>query len=295
MRYDPNYVSLLTQSLGASSATEERLTNELSSGLRVSRLSDDAVAASTNVLLASSISRDSTFISTASTDESLLQVTDSALGEVVSQVTSAIGLAVGAGTGSLSAANLSAIGKQVADIRDNVVALANTNYLGSYVFSGSAGSTKPFALDSTTTPATTTYSGDNDVRTITTPDGQQIGVNVPGSSLFGSGLLDSLNQLVADLGAGNAAAAATDSSGLTAALSGLSTQRSAVGSALSRLTATSSYASAQSANLQAEQSTLISADTTQVATDLKTAEVQHEALLGVVSAADKTNLFDYLK
>ncbi len=298
MRYDPNYVSLLTQSLSSSSAVEQRLTNELSSGLRVTTLSDDAVAASTNVGLSAAISKLDTFVASASTDQSLLQLTDSALGEVVSQITSAISLAVSAGTGTLNAANLSALTKQVSDLRDTVVSLANTSYQGSYVFSGSAGGTKPFTLDSSTTPATVSYAGDDVTRTIATPDGQNVGVNVTGDSVFtgsSGNLLGTLNQLVADLEAGNQTAVATDSSSLTTALGVVSTQRSVIGASLSRLTTASTYASSQGALYQAQQSSLLSADTAAVATGLQTAEVQHEALLGVISSASKTNLFDYLR
>ena len=298
MNFDPNYNSVLTQSLSSSSAAEQRLTSELSSGLRVSKLSDDSVAATSKVLLTQSISRSDAFVSSAGTDESLLQVTDSALGEVVSQVTSAIGLAVSAGNGTLSGANLSAIQKQVSDIRDTVLGLANTSYIGRYVFSGSAGNTKPFDVDSSTIPATATYSGDAVTRTAVNPDGQQIALNVAGDAVFtaGSGnLLGALNQLVSDLGSGDSSAIASDSSALTAALGQVSGQRSVIGSSLSRLEAASSYAGSQETLLKARQSTLLSADPAQVATDLQTAEVQHQALLSVVASTGKQNLFDYLK
>ena len=137
--YDPNYRSVLTQALAGSGAAEQKLTNELSSGLRVNTLSDDPVAASANVLLTSSLTRIDAFVTSAGTDQSLLQVSDSTLGEVVSQVTSAISLAVSAGNGTLNDSDLASIGKQVSQIRDNVLSLANTSYLGSYVFQRECG------------------------------------------------------------------------------------------------------------------------------------------------------------
>ena len=295
MRFDPNYVSLLSQAIGTSSAAEQKLTNELSSGLRVSKLSDDPVAASSNVLLAGSISGIDAFVKSSTSEQSLLQVTDSALGDVVTQVTQAITLATSAGSGTLNASNLQSIAKQVSDIRDSVVAAGNTSYLGSYVFSGSAGASKPFSLDASTDPATVSYSGDSVVRTIATPDGQQVRVNVPGDQVFtSSGLLGTLNQLVTDLNGGNTSAVETDSSNLTAALGVVSTQRSTIGSSLSRLTTESTYASSQETIFEAQQSSLLSADTAQVATSLSTAEVQHQALLGVVSTVGKENLFSYI-
>ena len=75
----------------------------------------------------------------------------------------------------------------------------------------------------------------------------------------------------------------------------VSTQRATIGSSLSRLDSSSGYANAQEALFEAQQSSLLSADTAQVATGLESTEVQHQALLGVVSSVGKNNLFDYLK
>ena len=296
--YDPNYGTVLTRALASSGVAEQKLTNELSSGLRVNTLSDDPVAASSNVLLSSSLSRLDAFVASSGTNQSLLQVSDSALGEVVSQVTSAISLAVGAGNGTLNASDLASIGKQVGEIRDNVVSLANTTYLGSYVFSGSAGQTKPFTIDSSTDPATVTYSGDEVTRSAETPDGQSVALNVPGNAVFtasSGNLLGTLNQLVSDLNAGDTAGVTADSSALSTALGQVSVQRSTIDSSLSRLNTTTGYASSQRALFEAQQSSLLSADTAQVATSLQSAEVQNQALLGVASSYNKTNLFDYLK
>ncbi len=75
----------------------------------------------------------------------------------------------------------------------------------------------------------------------------------------------------------------------------MSTQRSTIGSSLSRLTVTSGYAQTQGAQIEARQSDLLSASPASVASDLKTAEVQHQALLSVEAALSQTNLFSYLK
>jgi flagellar hook-associated protein 3 FlgL len=298
MLLDPHYTVRLTQAVNNSSAREQALTNELSSGVRVSRLSDDPLAASLNVQLSGSISRMDSFVRTSTREQSMLQATDIALGQVVSQVTSALSLAVSAGNATLSSSNLSAIQKQVADIRDNVVALGNTSYLGQYVFSGSQGDTRPFQLDASTNPATATYHGDQVTQQVQTPDGQAVQVNVPGSSIFTSSsadLLGALNQLVSHLASGSAAAVQGDTSALSSALSNVSTQRTAIGSSLNRLTTASGYAGSQQAALLAQQSALLSADPASVASDLKTVEVQHQALLGIEAALTKVSLFDYLK
>ena len=301
--FDPNYLHGLAQAIDQSSAKEQTLTTELSSGQRVTRLSDDPVAAATNVALSGSISRLDSFVQSAKSNESMMQVADNALGEVVSRVSSAISLAVNAGNGTLSAQDVASIQTQVASIRDSVVALGNTSYQGQYVFAGSQGSTAPFTLNSATNPATATYNGDTVTQNIQTPDGQQVAMNVAGSSVFMSAsgdLLGTLNKLVSDLGAlaggsGSTASIQADSTALTAALGVVSTQRAGLDSSLSRLTTASTYSATQEAVYQSQQSTLLSADAASVATDLKAAEVQHQALLGITTAlAGAQNLFNYL-
>ena len=44
-----------------------------------------------------------------------------------------------------------------------------------------------------------------------------------------------------------------------------------------------------------QQSSLVSADPATVATDLQSAETQHEALLNLVATLNKGSLFDYLQ
>jgi len=295
VRVDPNYLLNLSSSLDQSTAVEAQLTNELSSGLRVSSLSVDPTAAAQSSLLNTEISQQDTYVQVASGESSRLQVADSTLGEVVTQLTSAISLAVQGGNGTLNASNQSSVAQQLTAIRDTVLGLANTSYSGTYLFSGSQGTTKPFSLDTSTVPATATYAGDSTVQSVVTPTGQSIQVNLPGSTVF-SGVLGALNQLIADFSSTNVSASvAADTPALTAALGGLSTQRSVLDSSLSRLQSTSTYAQTQQANLTIAQGSLVASDPTTVATQLSASETQHQALLSVITALGKTDLFDYTR
>ena len=295
MRADPTYIQNLSWSLDQASSTAESLTNELSSGLRVSSLSDDPLAAAQSSQLATAISRDDTFTQTSSTETALLQVTDSTLGEVVTQLTSAISLSVNANNGTNNTANISSVAQQLSGIRDQVLSLANTSYQGGYLFSGSQNIT-PFTLDTSTTPATVTYNGDSSLQSIQTPNGQSLQTNLPGSSVFGAAFT-ALNQLISDLTSGSASAStlSADSSALTSALNNVSTQRSILDSSLSRLQSASTYNQTEEAQLKAQQSTLVAADPATIATQLQSTETQYQALLSVMSTLQSKSLFDYLQ
>jgi len=299
LRVDPNFVTNLSGSLDQSQSVEANLTAQLSSGLRVTSLADDPVAAAQASMIGSEITQEDNYVQTASSDSSMLQVTDSTLGEAVTQLTSALTLAVQGSNGTLNAANLSTIAQQLTGIRDQVLSLANTSYQGNYLFAGSLGSTKPFTVDTSTTPATVSYVGDTNVQYVTTPAGQKIQMNLPGSAIFGTGsvgILGALNQLIADFSSGTAGATSVaDTSALTTALGQLSDQRSILDSSLSRLQATSTYAQTEEAQLKVQQSNLVASDTASVATQLNSAEVQNQALMNVMSAVGKNDLFDYLQ
>lgn len=295
MRIDPNFLGTLTTSLDQSSTTEAKLSAELSSGLAVSLPSDNPIAAAQSSLLSGAISANDTYVQTATSLSSRMQAADSTLGEAVTQITTAIGLAVQAANGTLNSSELSTVQQQISGIRDSVLSLANTSYAGSYLFGGSQGTTQPFTLDTSTTPATVTYNGDTASQTVVTPTGQSIQTSVPGSSLFGA-VFTALNQLVADLSSSNpTTAAAADQPALTTALSQLSGQRAVLDSSLSRLQSSSTYAQTQESSQKVEQGSLVSADTATVATSLSSVETQHQALLSVVSALEQqSNLFDYM-
>ena len=300
MEFDPNYINTLAGSLDQSTAAEDKLTSELSSGLSVATLEDNPVAVGQSTLLAGSIAQDDTYVQTASGETASMQVADSALGEVVTQVTSALSLAVEGNNGGLSSSNTATIAQQLTGIRDEVLSLANTSYQGQYIFGGSQGSTQPFTLNTSTSPATVTYSGDSKLQFVSTPSGQQLQVNLVGSAVFGSGssgVLGALNQLIADC-TGTAASTATlstDTAALTTALGQVSDQRSTLDSSLSTIKSTSTYVQTQASELEITQSAMVSADTATVATQLSSAETQHQALLSVVNALGSEDLFSLMR
>ncbi|HEX4652529.1 MAG TPA: flagellar hook-associated protein 3 [Granulicella sp.] len=296
MQVDPNYIQNLVGSLNAATANEAQLTNQLSSGLGVTSLASDPAAVGQSTLLSAAISQDDSYVQASATAQSRLQVTDSALGEVVSQLTSALSIAVEGANGTQNATDHLSTANQLSAIRGQVLALANTQYLGQYVFSGSDGSVEPFTQDNSTTPATTTYNGDTALQYTTTETGQQIQTNLPGSSVFGVNLFAALNQIVNDFSSGATSTTLQgDTNQLSTVLNGVISQRSLLDNSLAQLQSTSTYAQTNATQLEAVQSTLVSADTASIATQLSSTETESQALMSTISTLEKNSLFDYLK
>jgi flagellar hook-associated protein 3 FlgL len=297
MRVDPFFVTNLSVPLDQTQATQQQLSEELSSGLRVTSIGQDPVAAAENVQLLNQIQRDDSFTQTTSLTQGLLQVTDSALGSVVTQLNQAVGLATEANNGTLNASDLKSISNQLAGIRDEVLSLANTSYQGQFVFGGSQTGTTPFTLDSTTTPATVTYNGDGDVNTLVSPNGQSIQLNVPGNQVFTSSTADvlgTLNNLIADYATGTAAGGVADAASLTSALNFVSQQRVTIDNSITRLTTASGVATTEATQLTAVQTSLMQADIASVSTQLSLTQSQQSALISVISALGSGSLFDKL-
>jgi flagellar hook-associated protein 3 FlgL len=301
MRVDPSYVTNLVGALDQAQANEQQYTSELSSGVRVTSLSTDPVAAGENVLLLNQIQQDDSYSSTTSQVTGQLQVADSALGSVVTQLTQAISLAVSANNGTMNTSQVNSVASQLQGILGEVIQLANTSYQGQYIFAGAATSTEPF--DSTGNYTVTAAQGGQTVNYLTTPNNQKIQLNVSGSQIFNGGgsssvsVMGALNALISDYSGTtvNETQAAADTNTLNAALNWVSQQRVTIDNSISQLSASSSAATNESTQLTAAQTNLMQADVAQVSTQLSTSETQATAIENVIAALGSGSLFDKLQ
>lgn len=300
MRVDPSYVTNLVSALDQAQLNSEQFSSELSSGMRLTSLSSDPLAAGENVLLLNQMQQDDSFTQSSSLVTGQLQVADSALGQVVEQLTQAVSLATSASNGTMNASDRQSISNQIAGIRSEVLALANSNYQGQYIFAGGKTSATPFSLSTAASPATVTYNGNNDVNYLQTPNGQRIQLNVPGNQIFsGAGansVFAALNSLVADYSNAtlNTGQAVSDTTALGTALSYVSQQRVTVDNSVTQLTAATTAVSSEKTQLTAAQTNLMQADVAQVSTQLSLSQTQQTALEDVIAQVASGTLFDKL-
>lgn len=295
MRVDPTYVSSLATSLDNTQSIEQNLSSQLSSGVRLTSLSDDPVAAGQNVSFLNQIQQNDTFTSNATMAVGQLQVADSALGSVVSELTSAISLATSANNGTLSSSEVTSISTQMTGILSEVQTLANTSYQGQYIFAGAQSSTSPFA----TSGGVTTYSGDSDVNYMELPNGENIQLNVPGDQIFtasGASVFGALNSLISDYSSGtvNVSQATTDLASLNTALNYVSEQRVIIDNSINQVSSASDATSSLQTQLTSAQTNLLQADVATISTKLSTAESQFTALESVIVSLESSsnNLFE---
>jgi len=300
MRVDPLYITNLVGSLDQTQLTEQKLTEELSSGVRFHSLSDDPISSGQNVLLLNQIQQDDSFTQSSSLVTGQMQVADSALGSVVLQLTHALSLAISANNGTMNGNNLKSIASQLTGILNEVEALANTSYQGQYVFAGGQTGTVPFSTSNATSPAVTSYSGDGNINYLHTPNGQKIQLNVPGDQIFdGAGaksVFKTLNNLIADYASGtiNMPQATADTEALNTALNYVSQQRVTIDNSITQLDAAAEAVTNGKTQLMVAQTNLMQADIADVATRLSLTKTQQTALESVISQLGSGSLFDRL-
>lgn len=272
------------------------IAKQISSGLRLTALSDDPAAAGQAVVLSNSLRYADSFLATAATATSRLQAADTALGAVVTQLTSAVATTIGAVSGTSNPDARAAAAQQLTSIRTSLLALANSGYNGAYLFSGTS-TAPPFQQDSSGNVA---YSGNAATGALSIGSGVDVKTATDGASIFlnaGSSVFGALNAVIANLTAAGTTAS-TDSTTLVAnlrsALTNVSGQREMLNATAASITAATTYTASQKTNLQAEQSSLLSADITLLATELSAATTQRSALLSSIAIVEKGSLFDYL-
>jgi flagellar hook-associated protein 3 len=122
---------------------------QVSTGLRVNQLSDDPSASAGMVTSLTDSANVDQYTKNISSLQSQMQSADSTLNSVVTSLNSAITLGTSGATGTVNTDNKAALATQVQAILTSVVAQANTDYQGVYLFGGSASTMPPFVQAST--------------------------------------------------------------------------------------------------------------------------------------------------
>jgi len=212
---------------------------EMSTGQRLQRSSEDPVAASRLRQLARADVLDE--VDTAATNRATtdLTLTDNALSQFANIVTRLQELTTQAASGTLSPSQRAGIGEEVAQLRDNLVALANARDGSGNALFGGESAADAYTLDAS---GNATYAGTQNAPVISLGGGQSVtrGVTGPEFLKFKSGnatvdLLAFTKDLADALksGAGGATAASNALMGLSDGLNSITTAQTVVGSRLS--------------------------------------------------------------
>jgi flagellar hook-associated protein 3 FlgL len=201
----------------------------------------------------------------------------------------------GSNTGATGQTAREALATEVSSLRESVVGLANTTYLGRPIFGGTTGDAHAFVVDPVTSAVT--YNGDggtverrigNDATVRVDSDGQKV-FGPDGSSLF-----DVLDR-IADHLATDPSALAADLGDLDDATIQVRTVLTDVGSRYNRAEAARQTADDRVLTLRATLSGVEDIDLPHTIMDLQMQQMAYQTALGATAKALQPSLLDFLR
>ncbi|MDE3156040.1 MAG: flagellar hook-associated protein FlgL [Acidobacteriota bacterium] len=279
-------------------ATAQRLAGtqlEVSSGLRVRVPSDDPAATVVAIGQQTEIGALQQYSNTASAATSKLSVTDSVLSDMVTQLTAAKSSAASVLVSTVTPSQMQGAVMQLQSIRDALVSDFNTQYQGSYIFSGSKATTQPFTE---TAGVVSAYQGDaspvsvNIDRQITVPtslDGGQIAQGSAATDVF-----TDISNLITAIQANDTTGINTGMTNLDAAFNRVVSAQTGVGISLQTLQAQQSRLTSAQQAATTQLSKAQDANMAQAISDMTSAETANRAALGAVATINKVSLLDYI-
>jgi len=296
IRLNPQMLPDLLASLQASQQNEQNGVQQVSTGRRVNKPSDDPAAVAALVNNNAQFSQDAQFQVNLSDLQARYQVADSVMNSGVQLMTTAISLGAEGANGTLTAANRQTIAAQVAGLQQQMLSLANTSYQGAYIFAGTKVTAAPFSQNPAA-PSGVSYNGNSTVTSVQISEGQSIQTNLPGDQIFANpsgNVFAALHDLVNSLNSGTGIEAANTE--VQNAFHQLTTQRVFYGDALNQVQSKENFLSQDKINLSQQQTNLVGADLAQAITNLSQAQVTQQATLSATARVlNLPTLLNYIK
>lgn len=297
MRVDPNLYTNVNASMQQTEQSLQTAMNQLSSGKRVSKPSDDPLAFAADLQSVATSASVDRYSKNADAVAGQAQLADSALNSVVAALTKALSLGVQGGDGTLTADQRSSLTQQVQGIFAEVLTQANATSNGVALFAGTAATSAPFAADATS-PSGYTYTGNSGSNQAQVGSGLSVTVNVPGDSVFANAngdVFGSLKKMVTALQGGSAAAIGDATAAISAAIAHIGQVRVVYGNTVNQLNAENDYLSRETISLSSQQDSLVNVDFATAVTNLTQAQTAHSAVLAMAAKILPTSLLNYLQ
>lgn len=178
-----------------------RYQEQLSSGKRIKKMSDDPIAARRALISRIELSQNEKYVDNIDKSLAFMSATDSTMSEMISVFDTAKSIAVQGASATQDAASRESLAESVEAQLDRLIDLTNGVHDGRFIFSGTASLTKPFELNADRDDVT--YAGDLDNFEVSISFSSRSIVNQNGYELWKSevdvfGVLVDLRQALRD-------------------------------------------------------------------------------------------------
>ncbi len=267
-----------------------RFSRQVSSGKLLNQLKDSPSGSAELVSLAKLDSDIDQYRFNADAGTLYLSAIDSTLNEVNNLATSIYARGSQATSELISDDVRAALASEIRSLRDQIVALANSEVRGRYIFAGSEVAAAPFLLGGDSI----TYQGDNTVNALSVDAGAEVQMNYSGNAVFNS-TFAAISSLLTAIDGNDAAGIQTALSQFSPALTDLSKIRAQVGSNMSALENVQSRLEFRGMSVREQRSRIEDANMAQAAVQLKQTQTALDAAMSAAgSILTQRNLFDIL-
>jgi flagellar hook-associated protein 3 FlgL len=280
------------------------VTRQLSSGLRVSTVSDDPFAVAPIMRDQAQMTQLTQFQTNLNNLKPELETADSALQQAMQNVESAISIASQSTSPMMDAAGRSQLVVQVQGILTNLVNLSATSTGGRYVFSGDLDHQALYTLDPTQPTGVRQLATATSTRVITDLNGSPIWLGKTASEIFddrnpdttpaNDNVFAAVNSLLTALQNNDPVASEASIANLKAADDHLNQELGYYGIGASRINDNLTQTTSSLESVQTNISSLRDADMATAAIQLSQLTVQQQAALSARAKVNGLNLFDFL-
>jgi len=269
-----------------------KVQGQIASGKRFSRPSDDPAAVSQVLDISTEAAQNEQYLRNLEGAAAWLGTTEAALSDLTEVIQRVRELALQCSNDTLAAEERAAAAKEVGELLEHAVQVANTQHVGQYVFAGFQTTTAPFTLSGGPPPDTVAFNGDSgDIQRSVGP-GLTITVNSKAGAEL-QALCSTLIKLRDDLTAGDSPGARL--SELDSSLDALLKLSTEVGARMNRVELTTSRLEDTKLNLIELRSQTEDIEMDEAAVELMAQQNVYQAALAAGARVIQPSLLDHLR
>lgn len=295
---DPSAQQFLTN-LNRIGDRMQRAQQQMATGLKLTEVSDQPDSVSTVLTAHAALDRANQTISNLGRIKTEVDTAEQALGSAVSLFDKVQTLGAQGATDTATADARNTIAKQLDNILEQLVGLANTSIDGRYVFSGDSDQTTPYVYNSALATPVSAYQGSSSTRLAQDSNGSTFQIALTAQQIFDS--TDPTTNAFSAIQALSTALKANDSAAIQAANGALSHvgaflnyQLAFYGNVQARVADATDDANNRKTALQTEISGYQNADLTESILNLTQAQTQQQASLQARAQIPRKTLFDFI-
>jgi flagellar hook-associated protein 3 FlgL len=279
----------LTQAASNISREISTLQEQATTGLEITRPSDAPEMVEYLHSLSAQVEDQGTWGANAERAMSYIDAADDALAGMEDLISSARQLATQYASETYNTADRAAGAEEVQAIKDQLIALANTDLAGRHIFAGNA-------YDSAAYDATGAYLGDSDAPTALAGTNQEVATGFAGDDLLqgDTDIFAAIDDLIAALTADDTDAIAASIDTLEAAGEQLSSARTEVAAQFDIADDALVVSQNMNALLSQAMENAAGADAVSVYTSLSELQANYEAVLQITASSQSANLFSMM-